>query len=227
MRKRRKVWLALALLLPVWIPGQVRIKDLVSIENAQQKPLIGYGLVVGLDGTGDRSSSSRGAVFTVQTISNMLERFGITVPKEQLRTRNVAAVMVTAKTPLFGRVGSSFDVTVSSLGDASSLEGGVLLMTPLLGIDGTYYAQAQGAVSIGGYNIETMAGEKIRKNHALVGRIPNGATLERPLEGQAFDLSTPVRLLLRDPDFVTATKIAEGINRYYNQVDSNPSGLLN
>lgn len=206
--------------------GQVRIKDLVSVENAQQIPLIGYGLVVGLDGSGDRSSSSRGAVFTVQTISNMLERFGITIPKEQLRTRNVAAVMVTGKTPLFGRAGSLFDVTVSSLGDASSLEGGILLMTPLLGIGGTYYAQAQGPVSIGGYNIETSAGEKVRKNHALVGRIPNGAILETTLANQNFDLTQPVRLLLRDPDFVTATKIAEQVNITFSGLQSNPSGLL-
>ncbi len=226
MKSHRFTGAILSLIFPALVLGQVRIKDLVAIENAQQVPLIGYGLVVGLNGTGDRASNSRGAVFTVQTISNMLERFGITVPKGQLRTRNVAAVMVTAKTPLFGRVGSSFDVTVSSLGDASSLEGGILLMTPLLGIDGTYYAQAQGPVSIGGYNIETIAGEKVRKNHALVGRIPNGATLEMTLANQAFDLTQPVRLLLRDPDFVTASKIAEEINISYSGLQSNPSGLL-
>ncbi len=226
MKRYLVVLTLLGMVFPVWCTGQVRIKDLAKVENAQQVPLVGYGLVLGLDGTGDRASGGRGAVFTVQTISNMLERFGVTVPKNQLRTRNVAAVMVTSKTPLFGRVGTSFDVTVSSLGDASSLEGGVLLMTPLLGMDGTYYAQAQGPVSIGGYNVQTTAGERVQKNHALVGRIPNGAILESEMMNQAFDLTQPIRLLLRDPDFVTATKIAEGINSVYNGVQSNPSGLM-
>lgn len=192
--------------------GQVRIKDITTIENAQQIPLVGYGLVVGLDGTGDRSSGNRGAVFTVQTISNMLERFGITVPKDYLRTRNAAAAMVTARTTSFGRVGSAFDVTVSSLGDATSLEGGVLLTTPLMSNMGKYYGQAQGPVTIGGYNIQTDAGEKIRKNHALVGRVPNGGILEIEVPNQEFALDQPVRLLLSDADFITAARIAEAIN---------------
>ncbi|MBO8130523.1 MAG: flagellar basal body P-ring protein FlgI [Candidatus Marinimicrobia bacterium] len=197
--------------------SQVRIKDITRVENAKQEILIGYGLVVGLDGTGDRPASRRGAIFTVQSISNMLERFGINVPKEQLRTRNVAAVMVTAKTPAFGRVGSRFDVVVSSLGDAKSLEGGTLLLTPLMGPDGMYYGVAQGPVSIGGYNIETTAGEKVRKNHALVGRVPNGGILEKAPEGQDFDLSVPLRLILNNPDFITATRIADAINKLYNR----------
>jgi len=197
--------------------SQVRIKDITRVENAKQEVLIGYGLVVGLDGTGDRPASRRGAIFTVQSISNMLERFGINVPKEQLRTRNVAAVMVTAKTPAFGRVGSRFDVVVSSLGDAKSLEGGTLLLTPLMGPDGMYYGVAQGPVSIGGYNIETTAGEKVRKNHALVGRVPNGGILEKAPEGQDFDLSVPLRLILNNPDFITATRIADAINKLYNR----------
>ena len=189
--------------------AEVRLKDIAVVENAHQESLVGYGLVVGLNGSGDRASRAQGAVFTVQSISNMLERFGITVSKEQLRTRNVAAVMVTARTPSFGRKGTQFDVTVSSLGDATSLEGGTLLMTPLMNIDGTYYGQAQGPVSIGGFNIETEAGEKLRQNHALVGRVPNGAILERIPPNQIFDLTQPVRLLLTEPDFVTATRIAE------------------
>jgi len=197
--------------------SQVRIKDITRVENAKQEVLIGYGLVVGLDGTGDRPASRRGAIFTVQSISNMLERFGINVPKEQLRTRNVAAVMVTAKTPAFGRVGSRFDVVVSSLGDAKSLEGGTLLLTPLMGPDGMYYGVAQGPVSIGGYNIETTAGEKVRKNHALVGRVPNGGILEKAPGGQDFDLSVPLRLILNNPDFITATRIADAINKLYNR----------
>ncbi len=194
--------------------AEVRLKDISRVENTQQISLVGYGLVTGLNGTGDRASRNYGAVFTVQSISNMLERFGITVPRENLRTRNVAAVMVTAKTPAFGRIGSSFDVNVSSLGDATSLEGGVLLMTPLLTPDRTCYAQAQGPISIGGYNIETTAGEKVRKNHALTGRVPNGATLIEalPIQNQ-IQLDKPVRLLLNQSDFVTAGRIAAKINK--------------
>ena len=135
--------------------GEVRLKDIIQIENEGSESLIGYGLVIGLGGTGDRSTGMRGAVFTVQTISNMLERFGVTVPKKELRTRNVAAVMVTGRTPTYGRIGTSFDIVVSSLGDATSLEGGVLLMTPLISSDGNKWGMAQGPVSVGGYNIET------------------------------------------------------------------------
>ncbi len=192
--------------------GEVRLKDIVSIENAKQEALIGYGLVIGLGGTGDRSSGNRGAIFTVQTISNMLERFGITVPKDYLRTRNVAAVMVTSSTPAYGRIGTQFDVTVSSLGDATSLEGGVLIMTPLRGIDGTFYGLAQGALSVGGFNIETDSGEKLKKNHALVGRVPNGGVLDKAAANIDFELDRPVRLLLSEPDFGTASRIAEKIN---------------
>ncbi len=192
--------------------GEVRLKDIVSIENAKQEALIGYGLVIGLDGTGDRSSGNRGAIFTVQTISNMLERFGITVPKDYLRTRNVAAVIVTSSTPAYGRIGTQFDVTVSSLGDATSLEGGVLIMTPLRGIDGTFYGLAQGALSVGGFNVETDSGEKLKKNHALVGRVPNGGVLDKAAANIDFALDRPVRLLLSEPDFGTASRIAEKIN---------------
>ncbi len=192
--------------------SQVRIKDIVTFENANQESVVGYGLVTGLDGTGDRASRSFGAVFTVQSISNMLERFGITVDKAHLRTRNVAAVMVTAMKPAFGRIGSKFDVLVSSLGDATSLEGGVLLMTPLVGNDGVYYGNAQGPISIGGYNIETTAGEKVKKNHALVGRVPNGGSLMKISETEKFDPSQPIRLLLNNADFVTVSRISESIN---------------
>lgn len=222
---RRSPFFCVIIILFTFLSGEVRLKDIMTVENAYQKSLIGYGLVIGLDGTGDRSTGNRGAIFTVQTISNMLERFGITVSREELRTRNVAAIMVTTKTPKFGHFGSVFDVTVSSLGDATSLEGGVLLTTPLLAIDGTYYGQAQGPVSIGGFNIETSSGEKLRKNYSLVGRVPNGATLERDMPNQVFDLSKPIRFLLNEPDFVTATRIAEEINLMYNTYDTNsPEG---
>ncbi|MBN2280389.1 MAG: flagellar basal body P-ring protein FlgI [Candidatus Marinimicrobia bacterium] len=192
--------------------SQVRIKDIVSMENATETTLVGYGLVTGLDGTGDRASRNYGSVFTVQTITNMLERFGITVPRENLRTRNVAAVMITANSPAFARIGTRFDVTVSSLGDATSLEGGILLMAPLLDAGGKQYAMAQGPISVGGYNIETSAGEKVRKNHALTGRIPAGAVVNTPIPSNIFDFNQPIRFLLHEPDFVTASRIAESIN---------------
>ncbi len=195
--------------------AQVRIKDIVTIENGNRVSLIGYGLVVGLAGTGDRPTTRRGAVFTVQSISNMLERFGITVPQRDLRTRNVAAVMVTAQIPPFSHVGAQFDVVVSSLGDATSLEGGVLLMTPLRDAAGNVYAMAQGPVSVGGYNIETTAGERLRKNHALVGRIPSGGYLQIEPPNQNIDLSRPIGLHLSEPDFVTARRIAQRINRFF------------
>ncbi len=203
---------ALALTVVSTPAAGVRLKNLVTVENSRQEALVGYGLVVGLDGTGDRSTGSRGTVFTAQTISNMLERFGITVSKDRLRMRNVAAVMVTAKTPPFGREGSRFDVTVSSLGDATSLQGGILLMTPLVNGDGVRYGYSQGPLSIGGYNIDTEAGEKLRKNHALVGRVPNGGVLEITPRRQDFDPDQALRLLLNQPDFVTACRIAEQIN---------------
>lgn len=195
--------------------AEVRIKDIISIENSHQVSLIGYGLVVGLDGTGDRTTGRRGAIFTVQSISNMLDKFGLTVPNQQLRTRNVAAVMVTAKMPSFSRVGSQFDVTVSSLGDATSLDGGVLLVTPLLDASSTHYGMSQGPISVGGFNIETPGGEKLKRNHALVGRVPNGGYLTSPPPNQNIDLKKPLRLFLIDPDFVTAKRIADQINRNY------------
>lgn len=193
--------------------AQVRIKDIVSVENANQISLIGYGLVIGLDGSGDRSGSRRGAIFTVQTITNMLEKFGITVPREKLRTRNAAAVMITSRIPAFSSRGSQFDVTVSSLGDATSLEGGVLLMTPLRDPSGGEYAMAQGPVSVGGFNIQTQGGEKIKKNHSLVGRVPSGGYLTADPPNKNFDLNQAVNLHLLKPDFITSKRIAEKINK--------------
>ncbi|HGY55152.1 MAG TPA: flagellar basal body P-ring protein FlgI [Caldithrix abyssi] len=210
------------------VQGQVRIKDIVRFETGQQNSLLGYGLVVGLGGTGDRSTGRRGAIFTVQSISNMLERFGITVPKEYLRTRNVAAVMVTASMPAFGVAGTRFDVTVSSLGDATSLEGGVLLSTPLMDPMGNHYAMAQGPLSVGGFNIETAAGERVRKNHALVGRVPDGGYLTASPSGQGIDPQKPVNLFLLEPDFNTASRIADKINTAFanTEGDKNYAALL-
>jgi flagellar P-ring protein FlgI len=218
--KRSAILLLAILILGNTLFSQSRIKDIARVENSFQVDLVGYGLVIGLNGTGDRASRTQGAVFTVQSVANMLERFGITVDQNQLRTRNAAAVMVTAQTPAFGRVGSRFDATVSSLGDASSLEGGILLMTPLLSRDGTYYASVQGPVSIGGYNIETMAGEMSRKNHSQVGRVPSGAILETASKGQVFDLNQPVRYILNEPDFVTASRVSDRINQAVSELSA-------
>ena len=217
--KRSAILLGI-LLISGTLYSQSRIKDIARVENAYQVDLVGYGLVIGLNGTGDRASRSQGAVFTVQSVANMLERFGITVDQNQLRTRNAAAVMVTTQTPAFGRIGTRFDATVSSLGDASSLEGGILVMTPLLSRDGTYYASVQGPVTVGGYNIETMAGEMSRKNHAQVGRVPGGAILEIPARGQVFDLNQPVRYILNEPDFVTASRISDRINQTIGELNA-------
>jgi flagellar P-ring protein precursor FlgI len=168
---------------------------------------VGYSLVVGLDGTGD----GRRSLFTQQSIRNMLYQFGINVTDERMVTRNVAAVMVTATLSPFSKPGSSVDVIVSSMGDATSLEGGTLILTPLMGGDGQVYAHAQGSVSIGGVNIETMGGERYRKNYALVGRVPNGGMVER---GMPVNLGAggTIELLLHEPDFTTASRIASAVD---------------
>lgn len=200
---------------PLSAQGLSRIKDITSFRNVRPVHLVGYGLVVGLNGTGDRAIGRRGTVFTVQSIANMLEEFGLTVDSDQLRTRNVAAVMVTALSPPFGKPGTSFDVNVASLGDASSLENGVLLMTPLQDSRHGYYGMAQGPVSVGGFNVTTLGGERLRQNYALVGRVPNGAVLERTIMGVALQLDQPVGLLLKEPNYTTATRIAEVINTQF------------
>lgn len=221
--KKGIIFISILFLFTSLLRGEVRLKDLMRLENVQQELLVGYGLVVGLNGTGDRASTSRGAVFTVQSISNMLERFGITVPKDQLRTRNAAAVMLTAKTPAYGKTGTLFDVSVSSLGDATSLEGGVLLMSPLRSADGTVYAMAQGPVSIGGFNVETTAGEQTRKNHALVGIVPNGATLQRDMPVPQFESKPSLRFVLNEPDFSTAMRIVAAINAQCDSLYRSPN----
>ena len=145
--------------------ASVRVKDLADIRGLEGVQVVGYSLVVGLDGTGD----GRRSLFTQQSVRNMLQRFGLSVTDSRMTTRNVAAVMVTTVLSPFVKEGSRVDVVVSSMGDATSLEGGTLLLTPLVGRDGEIYAHAQGSVSIGGINIETVGGERFRKNYALVG----------------------------------------------------------
>jgi flagellar P-ring protein precursor FlgI len=190
--------------------AKVRIKDVTVIAGIPEKQLIGYGLIVGLNGTGDGSKST----FTVNSFVSMLEKLGITVSPEDIRVKNVAAVVVTAELPPFTPKGTRTDVVVSSLGDASSLEGGLLLLTPLRGYDGVTYAVAQGPVSIGGFNIEAGAGNVVRQNHATVGRVPRGALVkaspsEQLLDGNRFTLT------LDDPDFKSVANITDQINVRY------------
>jgi flagellar P-ring protein precursor FlgI len=183
-----------------------RLKDIADIEGVRGNDLIGYGLVVGLQGTGDKS----GTLFTSQSVANMLERLGVRVSAEDLKLSNVAAVVVTATLPPFARPGSKIDVTLSSLGDAETLQGGILMMTPLKGADGKIYAVAQGAVSIGGFVIEG-GGDTAQKNHPTVGQVAKGAIVERSIP---FDLfaSGQIRIVLRDPDFLTVTRVQAAVN---------------
>jgi len=183
--------------------AESRIKDIAGVEGVRENDLIGYGLVVGLKGTGDSGS----AMFTVQSIANMLMRFGVTVSPDQFRVRNVAAVMVTAKLPAFARVGDSLDVAVSSIGDARSLEGGTLLMTPLYGPDENLYAAAQGQISLGGSSADRRV-----KVAPSVARIPGGAPVGQGLYNSDFGMSGDrIVLTLKDADFTTADRVAKAI----------------
>jgi flagellar P-ring protein precursor FlgI len=184
-----------------------RIKDIVDVEGVRDNMLVGYGLVVGLDGSGD---SLNGSPFTEQSLIGMLERLGVNIRGDQLDTDNLAAVMVTATLPPFAGQGTRIDVSVSSLGDADSLLGGTLLVTPLLGADGEVYAVAQGSVSVGGFNAQGEAAE-VTQGVPTAGRIPGGAIVEREIPFELQELNT-VRLALRNPDFTTARRIAQAIN---------------
>lgn len=195
--------------------GQVRVKDIAAIQIENVMPLIGYGLVVGLDGTGDSKSTQ----FTNQSLVNMMERMGITVDPNQVKVKNVAAVMVTAELNPYMSAGSRFDVTVSSMGDASSLQGGTLLYTPLADVSGAVYAVAQGAISIGGFNISSGMGDQIRNNYTLVGRIPNGAIVEKEIGAE--DPPNSITINLQNPDFTTANRLAQTINYNFHDLCAN------
>ena len=207
MKKFSVIFLLLVALIPNAYAA--RLKDLADVEGVRGNQLIGYGIVVGLEGTGDK----RGANFTPQSMANLLERLGIRVDPTTLNLANVAAVMVTAELPPFARPGSKIDVTLSSMGDAKTLQDGVLLMTPLKGADGNVYAVAQGGISLGGFIVTSAGGDSAQKNHATVARIPLGGSVEK---GIPFDLfaSGQVRIVLRQPDFVTVTRVQEAINGY-------------
>jgi flagellar P-ring protein precursor FlgI len=186
-----------------------RIKDITSVEGVRQNQLIGYGIVIGLNGTGDTLNN---IPFTRQSLQAMLERLGVNIRGQTLRTGNVAAVMVTANLPPFGTQGTRIDVTVSAMGDAKSLQGGTLLVTPLLGADGNVYAVGQGSLAIGGFSAEGDAA-RITRGVPTVGRISNGAIIEREIDFQLNKLPH-LRLALRNPDFTTAKRAAAAINDY-------------
>jgi flagellar P-ring protein precursor FlgI len=186
--------------------GATRIKDIAYVQGVKGQQMIGYGLVVGLNGTGDTQRST----FTLQSVTSMLKRFGITVPQDDLRLRNVAAVMVTATVPGFAKEGGNVDVIVSSMGDATSLQGGTLLMTPLSGMDGTVFAMAQGPLSVGGISVRAN-GNEVRRNHTAAARIPGGAVLEKSITS-SFHQDSTLAVVLTEADFTTATRVAEAVN---------------
>nr|WP_244466973.1 flagellar basal body P-ring protein FlgI [Devosia geojensis] len=194
-----------------------RIKDIVDFEGIRENQLVGYGLVVGLNGTGDGLNNSP---FTRQSLQSMLERLGVNTAGENVRTANVAAVMVTANLPPFGTQGSRIDVTVSALGDARSLQGGTLLVTPLLGADGEVYAIAQGPVSINGFRAEGDAATII-SGVPTTGRISSGALIEREIDFHLGSLRS-LRLALRNPDLTTARRIALSINDFIGAPTATP-----
>lgn len=191
----------------------VRLKDIARIQGVRDNALTGYGIVIGLSGSGDTAKNR----LTVQSVANALSHFGVNVSPDDLSTRNVAAVMVTATLPAFAESGQKLDVEVSSLGDARSLSGGMLLLTPLNGPDGKLYALAQGAVSVGGYTVDSY-GSRDQRNHPTVGRVPDGASVERAASfGLGGDGHT-LDVLLYQPDFTTAQRVADSLNRHVSDV---------
>jgi flagellar P-ring protein precursor FlgI len=195
-----------------------RIKDLAAVEGVRQNQLVGYGLVVGLNGTGDTLNNTP---FTKQSLQAMLERLGVNTRGATVRTANVAAVMVTANLPAFATQGTRMDVTVSALGDSKSLQGGTLLVTPLLGADGEVYSVAQGSVAISGFQAEGEAA-KIVRGVPTVGRIANGALVEREIDFQINKLKS-LRLALRNPDLTTARRVAAAINDFMGADTAEPT----
>ena len=197
-----------------------RIKDISSIKGIRPNQLFGYGLIIGLNGSGDKG----GASFTIQGLANMLEHMGIHISAQDVKVKNVAAVIVSATFPPFARIGKKIDVILSSIGDAKSLQGGTLLLTPLKGVDGKIYALAQGPVVIGGYSAGGDAGGGVTKNHPTVGRISGGATIEREISLSIMD-KKELTIILNNPDFNTSARVAHAINarlgeKYARPVDS-------
>ncbi len=211
MKGRARHW-QLALCLAAALSGTVsarssaRLKDIAALQGIASTPLIGYGLVVGLNKTGDR----RQTIFSTQSLVNMLERLGVSVPPAQVRIENVAAVLVTAELPAYARAGARLDVTASSVGDARSLQGGTLLVTPLRGPEGQVVALAQGPLSIGGFGGGS-GGNSVQINHLTVGRVPSGALVQVG-STQSLPASDTLSLALRETDFVSASRVARAVN---------------
>lgn len=189
-----------------------RLKDISYLSSDNSEQIIGYGLVIGLAGTGDSHRSQ----FTMQSITSMLKRFGITVPQTEVRTRNVAAVMVTASLPGNSKTGFKFDVVVSSLGDAKSLAGGTLLLTPLSSSYGDVYAFAQGPISVGGFDVSSFTGNRVAKNHTQTGRVPLGGSLKESIQNNT-SLANELSLFLKTPDLSTANNILLAINAKFGE----------
>ena len=194
----------------------VRIKELASVEGVRDNPLIGYGLVVGLNGTGDRQQT----IFSVQSLVNILREMGVNVTSGTIRIQNTAAVMVTATLPPFARPGSKIDVSVAAVGDANSLQGGVLLLTSLRGVDGKVYSIAQGPLILGSY-VAGRSGNSQTMNHPTTGRVPSGAIVE--LAAPRGSLKNALRLQLHQADFTTATRISAAINQRFSSTPDNTS----
>lgn len=186
---------------------QLRVKDIGKLKGWRENYLVGYGIVTGLAGTGDSSSNRT----TRQVLANVYSQFNLSIPSDQIQSRNVAVVLVSASLPAFAREGDSLDVTVNSAGDARSLVGGTLLLTPLKAPNGRVYALAQGALSVGGYRYDSN-GNVVQKNHPTVGSVPNGATVEVAVNAQVQDGQSRITFLLSDPDYTTASRVAKAIN---------------
>ncbi|HZT30587.1 MAG TPA: flagellar basal body P-ring protein FlgI [Bryobacteraceae bacterium] len=208
MRKWQSAIVLLALLPLPETRAAARLKELVSIAGVRDNQLIGYGLVVGLAGTGDR----RQTIFSAQSLANLLERMGVSIPAAAIQVKNTAAVMVTATLPPFAQPGAHIDATAAAVGDASNLQGGLLLLTSLRGVNGQIYAVAQGPVITGGF-VGGQGGNRQTVNHPTVGRVPNGAIVERAAPAAA--LASPLHLQLRQADFTTAARIAEAVNKRF------------
>ena len=226
MYGRFKILFLLIVVLCLLIPSEgfsARIKDLSSIKGIRSNQLFGYGLIIGLNGSGDKN----GTTFTIQALANMMENMGIHVSPSDIKVNNIAAVMVNAELPPFARTGKKIDVTVSSIGDAKSLLGGTLLLTPLKGVDGKIYALAQGPIVVGGFSSGGDAGGGVTKNHPTVGRIVNGATVEKEVL-LSLENRNDLTLMLDNPDFVTATRVAEAIKTQFGEDLAKPvdSGTL-
>jgi flagellar P-ring protein precursor FlgI len=191
---------------------ELRVKDIGRLQGVRDNFLVGYGIVTGLAGTGDSSSNRT----TKQVLANVYSQFNLSIPTEQIQSRNVAVVMVSASLPTYAREGDSLDITVNSAGDARSLVGGTLLLTPLKAPNGRVYALGQGALSVGGYRYDAN-GNVLQKNHPTVGSVPNGATVEVAVNPEVLSKENSITFVLTDPDYTTASRIAKAINKQLKQ----------